>query len=297
MTTQLGLTIYPSYCHGVSPTLGKWCPLRSTDVHGLKQLHGYEGQDIYFYLNHPIKWIRIAGVVVAIDEFSSRIVFTVDDSSGTNIEATCAPPPKNIPDPAPMDHSIQSEHCSDTLVKTQQLVSPDGPVLADIEVGSVVKIRGRIGIYRDQKQLQLVGPKGMTMLRDTNEEVMCWNDALKFKADVLARPWKVTEEEEKKCLEGQTREMIWRKEEEEKKRRRELRIQISEKGKEMEGKRKRHMGQGRMQHDRNPQMDHNSKRKSEKAGLDECHSKSPTKQSSIAPRRQAPKDYDTLGFG
>lgn len=29
-------TIYPDYCHSLSPTIGKWCPLTATDVHRLK---------------------------------------------------------------------------------------------------------------------------------------------------------------------------------------------------------------------------------------------------------------------
>jgi len=41
MTTQL--TIYPSHCHVLSLTLGKWCPLRIVDVLNLKEVEGFEG--------------------------------------------------------------------------------------------------------------------------------------------------------------------------------------------------------------------------------------------------------------
>jgi hypothetical protein len=30
--------IYPDYCHTLSPTIGKWCPLRATDVYALKDV-------------------------------------------------------------------------------------------------------------------------------------------------------------------------------------------------------------------------------------------------------------------
>jgi hypothetical protein len=30
--------IYPDYCHTLSPTIGKWCPLRATDVHALRDV-------------------------------------------------------------------------------------------------------------------------------------------------------------------------------------------------------------------------------------------------------------------
>jgi hypothetical protein len=29
---------YPDYCHTLSPTIGKWCPLRATDVYALKDV-------------------------------------------------------------------------------------------------------------------------------------------------------------------------------------------------------------------------------------------------------------------
>ncbi len=37
------LTIYPKYCHSLSPTFQKWCPLTATDVHALHQVGGFEG--------------------------------------------------------------------------------------------------------------------------------------------------------------------------------------------------------------------------------------------------------------
>jgi hypothetical protein len=29
--------IYPEYCHELSPSIKKWCPLRAVDVHGLAE--------------------------------------------------------------------------------------------------------------------------------------------------------------------------------------------------------------------------------------------------------------------
>jgi hypothetical protein len=30
--------IYPDYCHELSPTIGRWCPLRAVDVHALQSV-------------------------------------------------------------------------------------------------------------------------------------------------------------------------------------------------------------------------------------------------------------------
>lgn len=35
-------TIYPDYCHGLSPTIGKWCPLQAVDVHTLHSVGMYD---------------------------------------------------------------------------------------------------------------------------------------------------------------------------------------------------------------------------------------------------------------
>lgn len=35
------LTIYPDYCHDLSPTLGRWCPLRASDLGMLRDVGVY----------------------------------------------------------------------------------------------------------------------------------------------------------------------------------------------------------------------------------------------------------------
>lgn len=35
-------TIYPDYCHELSPTIGRWCPLRAVDVHTLHSVGMYD---------------------------------------------------------------------------------------------------------------------------------------------------------------------------------------------------------------------------------------------------------------
>jgi hypothetical protein len=47
-----------------------------------------------FYLNHPVQFVCVAGVVVAFDDYKRLSVFTVDDSSGATINLTCCKPEK-----------------------------------------------------------------------------------------------------------------------------------------------------------------------------------------------------------
>lgn len=92
------------------------------------------------------------------------------------------------------------------------MVSPDGPKLKGIDVGSVVKIKGIISVYRGRQ----IAMKIIHVIPDTAAEVVEWRARNAFSKDVLSKPWVVTEEEETKCLKSAEREK-WR--EEDKKRR------------------------------------------------------------------------------
>jgi hypothetical protein len=202
-----GLPIYPEYCHGLSKTIGCWCPVLASQVHELKEVEGFKGwcfghsiriripwnsadfigQSIYFHLNHPIKWVRLTGVIVAVDHYAPRVVFTLDDSSGLNIEVICKAPPLWSPylDPTNITADASKDY----------YVSPDGPKLNGIDVGSVVKVKGGLSMWNNAMQIVL---KSIVRI-DTNEEAKCWNDVSRFKRDVLQLPWVVDPNDEEQC--------------------------------------------------------------------------------------------------
>lgn len=71
------LTYYGRYLFAHSPTYSRWARLTARDIHTI--LHhraGFEGQNLWFYLNHPICWIRIVGLVVAYDDLENRHIVT-----------------------------------------------------------------------------------------------------------------------------------------------------------------------------------------------------------------------------
>lgn len=94
---------------------------------------------------------------------------------------------------------------------TGEMISPDGPKLKGIDVGSVVKIKGIISVYRERQ----IAMKIIHVLRDTAAEVAEWRSRNAFYEAVLAKPWVVTQEEETKCLKNAEREK-WREDEREK---------------------------------------------------------------------------------
>lgn len=172
-----------------------------------------------------MQWIKITGIIVAIDEFYNRVCYTLDDSSGRTIECVCLAPPKSDALPKGNNHSGISwtDNRAKPVPRTPadvsaeqsaivNMISPDGPKLKGFDVGSVVKIKGTISEFRDVRQVAM---KIIHIIPDTEAEVVEWRARNAFYRDVLGKPWVVTEEQEKKCLRDVEREK-WREEEKKK---------------------------------------------------------------------------------
>lgn len=149
------------------------------------------GQDLYFYLNHPIRWVRIAGIVVAVDEFPGKLIYTVDDSSSATIECVLAVPVQKAGDAKGGDHGRRDGNSTTTCAQPEK-PKADG----DIEVGDVLDVRGEITIFRDQKKLRV---HKIVHLRCTDAEIRFWNKVSRFRAEVLSSPWTLTEKEIRRC--------------------------------------------------------------------------------------------------
>lgn len=172
------------------------------------------GKEIYHLGNHPIKWVRLTGVIIAIDEFFARRILTIDDSSGMCIECTC---PAASTDAA-SDHTHLNQASTSNLVTltaeepkvvrpAAQQTSPtvEMPLVPwlDVEVGRVVKVKGKPGTFREMKQVEIIK---VEMLRATEQEVRCWNEVLAFRKQILSTPWVISQEEEKKCRKRASKE-------------------------------------------------------------------------------------------
>ncbi|KAE9370315.1 hypothetical protein N431DRAFT_411518 [Stipitochalara longipes BDJ] len=224
------LTIYPDYCHTLSPTIGKWVPLRATDIHALEKVGMFcDERPLFHYRNHPIKWVRVTGVVVAVDEYEGKNMYTVDDSSGMCVECVCvaptpAPKVETIGVPKHLDQitAIKQQHQATTSstdtrkgigkveenrkVGEKTAPSVQEPIVpwAEMDVGTVVKVKGRVGDYWKQKQVEVVK---VEVLRSTDAEVKCWNEVMDFRRDVLGKEWIVSREEEEKCRRAREKEL------------------------------------------------------------------------------------------
>jgi hypothetical protein len=145
---------------------------------------------LYFHLNHPIRYVRLVGVVVAIDDINLKYtVITIDDGSGANIELKIVriPPAERNP----VDTS------SLTSLDNVKVISRPGifEVVLDnlrLDIGTVVKAKGTISEFRGIKQLNL---KRIWVVSTTNEEAQAWAETAAFKQEVLSKPWHLTSAE------------------------------------------------------------------------------------------------------
>lgn len=143
----------------------------------------FSGQDVFFHLNHPVRWVRITGMVVAVDEFPARRIYTVDDSSGSCIECIVA-----VPKP---DSKVSPS------TEEQPAAAADTPHVPDeVDVGTVVDIKGGLGLFRGNKQIRI---EKATVVRSTGQEVAYWEKVEAFRREVLDRPWRLTDKMVRRC--------------------------------------------------------------------------------------------------
>ncbi|KAI9811247.1 MAG: hypothetical protein M1827_005579 [Pycnora praestabilis] len=215
---------YSAYCYSASPTFNTWVKLTAANVHALQIKSGFEGQNIYFHTNHPIRYVRLVGVLVAVEEYPQRWILTLDDSSGATIDVVCGKPQNpnananTKPDPTVIGDLNSKEK---ELVQAQctQGISHIGCTVLDfkdIDIGSVVKVKGSIGTYWGARQVML---ERISIIHTTNEESAAWAELSSFRATVLSKPWYLPPEAERNLLEEANG--VKRREEERRRRKRE----------------------------------------------------------------------------
>lgn len=145
------------------------------------------GQNIHFHLNHPIRFVRIVGVVIAIDDINLKYsALTLDDGSGATIELKIV-------------RTIQGESsskvpASNTTISNVNVISRFGvfEIMVDnqiLDIGTVLKAKGTISEFRGVKQMEL---KRIQIVSSTDEEAQAWAETAAFKTRTLSIPWRVT---------------------------------------------------------------------------------------------------------
>lgn len=229
--------LYPQYCFHLSPTINKWCHLRAADIVALSSHPGFQGQDLYFHLNHPIKWVRICGIVVAIDVYGDAAsrkgrvqVVTIDDSSGETMECVIQLPSSPLP-PGQHSPAQQQQQQQKSAQSAHTLPQIDG----EIDIGHTLDIKGSLRTFRNQRQLKV---EKIVHLKTTEQEVAFWGRVVQLRREVLDKPWKLEEKVVRRLRrdamgvdgrdDAKKRERVKEKEEARKERKRMRRLQLLE---------------------------------------------------------------------
>ena len=169
-----------------SQTWNVWNKFTAADFHNrylLRDKGGFEGQNILFCGNHPIRYFRLMGVVVNIDLKFRYCFLSLDDSSGAcvDVKITLRQVSRN-------DGAV---YPSNTLVdEVNVLALPGEPSVMlnnkPVGIGSVIKVKGTLSVFRDVRQIDL---KRMFHVANTNAEAAAWAETVQWKRDVLSKPW------------------------------------------------------------------------------------------------------------
>ncbi|KAL2406965.1 hypothetical protein ABEF95_003405 [Exophiala dermatitidis] len=182
---------------------------------------------LLFYLNHPIQFVQVVGVVVVFEDFFEKFwLFTVDDGSGATIDVTCRKPEKakqthNLPlrssYNAPSNNNNKSARAGmedksktsitsastateiegaarndkdDANADAEQLLLQ--ATLSKLHVGAVVQAKGTLSTFRSVRQLTLLR---LTVLPDTAHEMALISSRTAFCKSTLSKPWVLSADE------------------------------------------------------------------------------------------------------
>jgi hypothetical protein len=207
---QDDLVFYPAYTFPASPTYhNKWLKLTCREIHNVLKTndkYAHTNNDIsnknarrngtpllLFYHNHPVQYIQIIGIVVAVEEYYEKFwLFTVDDSSGDCLDVTCAKPEK-VKGTTTTQTSGIVKKAPPTTDEAGENVLQD--TLSSLQIGTTVQAKGQIATFRQTRQLSLLR---LNIVPSTTAELALIASRTEFHNDVLSKPWVLSEKEQEK---------------------------------------------------------------------------------------------------
>ncbi|GME22706.1 Methyltransferase type 11 [Neofusicoccum parvum] len=195
------LQFYPERYYSASPTYNTWVKLTAAGVHALRAAPSPTGagpalsrtdnfdplHPTFFHLNHPIRFIRLVGTVVAISDLAPRFaLLTVDDGSGATLELKIT----RLAD-ADNDNDASLSSTNTTVANVAVRAGPGAFAIAvdgaAVEVGTTVKAKCSLATWRGA--VQGVLQRCWVLRGGTAAEAAAWRETAAFMRGVLARPW------------------------------------------------------------------------------------------------------------
>uniref|UniRef100_A0A8D2NRM6 CST complex subunit STN1 n=1 Tax=Zosterops lateralis melanops TaxID=1220523 RepID=A0A8D2NRM6_ZOSLA len=131
----------PSLHWGIDPVFSAFARLYIKDITEMRESKQVPG--IFFYNGHPIRQVDVVGIVVQMKERDAFYNCGVDDSTGV-INCVCW---KN---PMVAETALSGNSSNKQMKKLQETVRQK----TKVEIGDVVRVRGHIRTYRQQREIQ-----------------------------------------------------------------------------------------------------------------------------------------------
>uniref|UniRef100_A0A8C3JFA9 CST complex subunit STN1 n=1 Tax=Calidris pygmaea TaxID=425635 RepID=A0A8C3JFA9_9CHAR len=138
----------PSLYWGMDPVFSAFARLYIKDIKEMRESKQVPG--IFFYNGHPVRQVDVVGIVVQMKERDAFYNYGVDDSTGV-INCVCWKNPmvaETFLSGRPSTPS--SLTVLEQMKKLQEMVSQK----TKLEIGDVVRVRGHIRTYRQQREIQ-----------------------------------------------------------------------------------------------------------------------------------------------
>ncbi|KAL4910045.1 hypothetical protein BDW74DRAFT_144313 [Aspergillus multicolor] len=222
------LPFYPAFCFNASPTHFAWVKMGAADVHRLKKRTEYGEQGLFFYQNHPIRFVSLVGIIVARTDVPRRTILTLDDSTGATVDVVVlkSDPTTSVPAAATAESKTKDDADADAPPKEMHLTSTAQTTIdiTPLQPGKLFQIKGTLSVFRSTNQVQL---ERFFPVPDTKAEMRFVEARMRFLVEVLSVPWALDEED----IEG-------------------LRVQADEEERKIEEEQERHKRRGRKRAER-----------------------------------------------
>lgn len=151
-------------------------------------------QNIYFYLNHPIRFVCLVGLIVARTDVYKRTILTLDDSSGATIDIVVLKSDQPVEEGAGQQRQATKAQAQTPAMTESHVTATDKTYLdiSSLIPGTMVKVKGTLCTFRSNMQLQL---ERFFPVPDTNAEMQFLDHRTRFLVEVLLVPWVLTEDE------------------------------------------------------------------------------------------------------
>ncbi|NWI94080.1 STN1 protein, partial [Pitta sordida] len=138
----------PSLHWGMDPVFSAFARLYIKDIKEMRESKQVPG--IFFYNGHPVRQVDVVGIVVQTKERDAFYNYGVDDSTGV-INCVCWKNPMVAETSLSGRPSTPSSLAVfEQMKKLQEIVSQK----TKLEIGDVVRVRGHIRTYRQQREIQ-----------------------------------------------------------------------------------------------------------------------------------------------